>query len=78
LRRHAFPSQWTHLGGSRVSPYARDFGGRWLQISTTVRSPVEGGQVFDTITPATMKNATKLSESHPTWKWMKEDPSNGN
>ena len=40
-----FPGQWKHLGGSRVSPYACDFGAMWLQIRTTVRITDSRGQV---------------------------------
>ena len=37
-----FPGQWKNLGGLRVSPYACDFGAKWLQIHATVRSFVCG------------------------------------
>jgi hypothetical protein len=32
------------------------------------------GRVFETITPEAMKNATDISETNPTWKWMDQDP----
>jgi len=32
-----FPGPWKNLGGLRVSPYACDFGTKWLQIHATVR-----------------------------------------
>jgi hypothetical protein len=73
-----FPGQWTHLGGERVSPYTCDFGSKWLQIQATVRITGPGGQVFETITPAAMKNATKVTETNLTWKWTTEDPAKSN
>ena len=72
-----FPREWVHLGGSRVSPYACDFGAKWLQIRATVRITDRGGRAFETITPAAMKNASKVSETAPTWKWTTEEPPDG-
>src|SRR5215813_4561789 len=45
-----FPGQWKNLGGLRVSPYACDFGAKWLQIRATVRITDRHGQAFETIT----------------------------
>lgn len=69
-----FPGQWVHLGGERVSPYTCDFGGKWLIIKADVRVTGRSRQLYDTITPAAMKNAVKVSEISPTWKWTTEDP----
>lgn len=69
-----FPGQWVNLGGERVSPYTCDFGGKWLIINATVRVTGRSRQVYDTITPAAMKNAVKVSETNLTWKWTTEDP----
>jgi hypothetical protein len=69
-----FPGQWVNLGRERVSPYTCDFGGRWLVIKATVRVTGRSRQVYDTITPASMKNAIKVSEINPTWTWTTEDP----
>jgi hypothetical protein len=70
-----FPGQWIHLGGKRVSPYTCDFGAKWLKIHATVRITDRNGRVIEAITPKAMKNATKVSETNLTWKWMTEDPS---
>jgi hypothetical protein len=72
-----FAREWVHLGGSRVSPYACDFGAKWLQIRATVQITDRGGRAFETITPAAMKNASKVSETGPMWKWTTEEPPDG-
>jgi hypothetical protein len=72
-----FPGPWKNLGGLRVSPYACDFGVRWLQIHTTVRITDRRGKAFETITGTAMKNATNVSETNLDWKWTSEDPSEG-
>jgi hypothetical protein len=72
-----FPGPWKNLGGLRVSPYACDFGARWLQIHTTVRITDRRGKAFETITGTAMKNATNVSETNLDWKWTSEDPSEG-
>jgi predicted methyltransferase len=69
-----FPSQWVNLGGMRAAPYICDFSGSWLTINATVTVTGPNGQVYDTITPAAMANATKVSETNPTWKWTKTAP----
>jgi hypothetical protein len=69
-----FPGRWVHLGGSRVSPYTCGFGAKWLRIRATVRITDRGGRAFETITPAAVKNASKVSETELTWKWTTEGP----
>jgi hypothetical protein len=69
-----FPGSWANLGGERVAPYTCDFGGKWLRINATVRITGAKGKVFETITPAAMKNASKVSETELTWTWAAEDP----
>jgi hypothetical protein len=64
-----FPGQWKNLGGLRVSPYACDFGAKWLQIHATVRITDRRGQAFETITAKAMKNATNVSETNLNWEW---------
>src|SRR5256886_17435775 len=67
-----FPGPWKNLGGLRVSPYACDFGARWLQIHAAVRITNRRGQAFETITAEAMKNATNVSETNLNWKWTTE------
>jgi hypothetical protein len=69
-----FPSQWVNLGGMRAAPYICDFSGSWLEIKATVTVTGPNGQVYDTISPAAMANAVKVTETHPTWKWSKTAP----
>ena len=69
-----FPGQWVNLGGERVSPYTCDFGGKWLRIRATVRVTDRGGRAYETITPAAMKNASKVTETSLTWEWTTEEP----
>ena len=72
-----FPGQWKELGGSRVGPYTCNFGSKWLKINTKVRITGRKGKVFEAITPAAMKNADKITETDPTWKWTTEEPAEG-
>jgi hypothetical protein len=72
-----FARGWVHLGGSRVSPYACDFDAKWLQIRATVRLTDRGGRAFERTTRSAMKNASKVSETAPTWKWTTEEPPDG-
>jgi len=72
-----FPGPWKNLGGLRVSPYACDFGAKWLQIHATVRVTGRRGQAFKRITAKAMKNATNVSETNLNWKWTTEDPVTG-
>jgi lipoprotein NlpI len=72
-----FPGPWKNLSGLRVSPYACDFGGKYLEIHATVRVSDRRGRAFETITPKAMKNATKVSETNLNWKWTTEDPVTG-
>ena len=69
-----FPGSWVNLGGERVSPYTCDFGGKWLIIKADVRVTGRSRQTYDSITPAAMKNAIKVSETNLTWTWTTEDP----
>jgi hypothetical protein len=69
-----FPGPWKELGGSRVGPYTCNFGSKWLKIETKVRVTGRKGKVFDTVTPAAMKNATDVTETTSTWKWTNEEP----
>src|SRR5215467_7258153 len=50
-----FPGQWKNLGGLRVSPYACDFGAKWLRIHAAVRVTGHRGQAFERITATAMK-----------------------
>src|SRR5262249_18540324 len=67
-----FPGPWKNLGGVRASPYACDFGAKWLQIHATVRITDRHGRAFETITAKAMKNATKVSETNLNWEWTTE------
>ena len=69
-----FPREWVNLGGLRTAPYACDFKGTWLVLEAQVRVTGEDGTVYDTITPAAMRNAAKVTETQPTWKWTTKDP----
>jgi hypothetical protein len=71
---YRFPREWVHLGGARVSPYACDFGGKWLEIKATVRVAGRSRQVYDTITPGAMMNAVRVAETDPIWTWSNEPP----
>jgi hypothetical protein len=55
-----------------VSPYACDFGTKWLQIHATVRITDRRGQAFESITTKAMKDATNVSETNLNWKWTTE------
>ena len=70
-----FPGQWQNLGGLRVGPYTCDFGTKWLQVKTKAQLTGRKGKVFEAVTPAAMKNADKINETNPTWKWTTDDPS---
>ena len=70
-----FPGQWQNLGGLRVGPYTCDFGTKWLQVKTKAQLTGRKGKVFEAVTPAAMKNADKITETSPTWKWTTDDPS---
>jgi hypothetical protein len=69
-----FPSHWVNLGGLRAAPYACNFISKWLSLSATVTVSGPNGKVYDTITPAAMKNADKVTETKPTWKWTTREP----
>jgi hypothetical protein len=69
-----FPREWVNLGGLRTAPYACNFGGHWLVLDAQVRVTGDHGAVYDTITPAAMQKARKVTETQPTWKWTTKDP----
>lgn len=70
-----FSGTWAHLGGYRVSPYVCAFGDdRFLEIRADVRITSRNGKAFEKITPDAIKNASRIRESRPTWKWLSEDP----
>jgi hypothetical protein len=64
-----FPGQWKHLGGFRVSPYTCDFGNKELEITANVRLTSRSGKEFKTINSDAMKNASRIVETNPKWKW---------
>jgi hypothetical protein len=63
-----FSNQWVNLGGLRAAPYTCEFSGKWLIIEATTRVTDKAGHAYDTITPAAMKKAVKVTETNPTWK----------
>jgi hypothetical protein len=68
-----FPGQWRNLGGERVSPYVCKIADKWLEVRATVR--ISGrGKAFEAITPEAMRNATTVTETNPTWKWLDHEP----
>ncbi len=70
-----FSGGWKHLGGYRVSPYVCMFGdGRFLEIRGKVRITDARGREFGKATPEAMKNASRIHETSPAWKWLSEDP----
>jgi hypothetical protein len=69
-----FPREWTNLGGMRAAPYTCNFIGKWLSLSATVTVSGPNGKVYDTITQAAMKNADKVTETKPVWKWSATEP----
>jgi hypothetical protein len=70
-----FPGPWVHLGGERVSPYACNFGGKWLQIKATVQISDGKGRTFEKITPEAMKAAKTVKETNLKWNWTDQEPS---
>jgi hypothetical protein len=66
-----FPGIWKELGGARVAPYQCEFGARNLEISTTVRVTSTQGKVFDKPSTEAMRQAEKVAETNPKWKWAK-------
>jgi hypothetical protein len=69
-----FPGSWVELGGLRVSPYACQFGNRWLQIRTKVVVTGKRGKVYEQISPEAMKQAQDVRETNPTWTWSDKEP----
>ncbi len=58
----------------RAAPYTCNFIGKWLSLSATVTVSGPNGKVYDTITQAAMKNADKVTETKPVWKWSATEP----
>lgn len=69
-----FPREWVNLGGMRAAPYTCNFIGKWLSLSATVTVGGPNGKVYDTITQVAMKNADKVTETKPVWKWSATEP----
>jgi hypothetical protein len=69
-----FPGQWNNLAGMRVAPYACDFNTKWLSINATVIISDSKGEVYDTITPAAIEHADKITETNPIWHWSTVKP----
>ena len=58
----------------RAAPYTCDFSGKWLIINATTRVIDKAGHAYDAITATAMKQAVKVTETNPTWKWTTDDP----
>jgi len=71
---YQFSDQWNNLAGQRVAPYACDFITKWLSINATVIITGSSGKVYNTITPAAIESADKITETSPTWRWSTEKP----
>lgn len=69
-----FPREWVNLGGMRAAPYTCNFISKWLSLNATVTVTGPNGTVYDTITPDAMKNASKVTETKPVWKWSTTEP----
>lgn len=71
-----FGSEWAHLSGYRVSPYICAFGDddRFLEIRADVRITSRSGKAFEKMTAEALKNASRIRETRPTWRWLSEDP----
>ncbi len=69
-----FPREWVNLGGMRAAPYTCNFISKWLSLNATVTVTDPNGKVYDTITPDAMKNASKVTETKPVWKWSATEP----
>jgi hypothetical protein len=69
-----FPSQWANLGGMRAAPYTCNFISKWLSLNATVTVSGPDGKVYDSITAEAMKNANKVTETKPVWKWSATAP----
>lgn len=69
-----FPSQWVNLGGMRAAPYTCNFISKWLSLNATIAVTGPNGEVYETITPEAMKNANKVTETKPVWKWSATEP----
>jgi hypothetical protein len=70
-----FSGRWERLSAYRVSPYICAFGDdRFLEIRATVRITSRSGKAFEKVTSEAMKNASRIRETKPTWRWLSEDP----
>ena len=69
-----FPREWVTLGGMRAAPYTCNFIGKWLSLNATVTVSGPNGKAYDTNTQAAMKNADKVTETKPVWKWSATEP----
>ena len=69
-----FPGQWVNLGGMRAAPYTCNFISKWLSLNATIAVTGPNGKVYETITPQAMKNANKVTETKPVWKWSATEP----
>ena len=69
-----FPREWVNLGGMRAAPYTCNFIGKWLSLNATVTVSGPNGKAYDTNTQAAMKNADKVTETKPVWKWSTTEP----
>lgn len=69
-----FPREWVNLGGVRAAPYTCNFISKWLSLNATVTVSGPNGKVYDSITPEAMKNANKVTETKPVWKWSATEP----
>jgi len=65
-----FSRQWENLSAGRVAPYHCHFADDlWLKIRATVSITSASGKVFDEATREAKKNASRVRETNPNWKW---------
>lgn len=64
-----FPGQWNNLAGVTVAPYACDFSDKWLLIDATVTVTGPDERIYDSTTPAAVKNADVVVQRNPVWIW---------
>jgi hypothetical protein len=69
-----FPGPWQRLHGEHVAPYVCNIGGRWLQINATLKVTGPKREVYETETPAALKQASRITQTQPSWTWTDEDP----
>ena len=69
----ASPASGATSAASASSPYVCKIADKWLEVRATVR--ISGrGKAFEAITPEAMRNATTVTETNPTWKWLDHEP----